>query len=236
MKKPQLFLLHFAGGNAWSFDFLKPYLQNFDVVVPELPGRGKRMAEPLLTEFSQGVADVYQHVTGKLSGPPFFIYGHSMGAYLTLKLGHMLEQNGYRPAALIVSGNAGPHPEATKKKYYRMPHHVFLKELEELGGIPPDILSNPEYFEYFEPMLRADFELSEEHGLIQDFAVKAPIYAMMGTEEEGVGNIANWQRFTASWFRYETLPGGHFFIHHHPERIAAVINYCYRSATNFQHL
>ena len=49
--KPQLFLLHFAGGNKYSFNFLKKYLESaFELVSIELPGRGDRMSEKLITD------------------------------------------------------------------------------------------------------------------------------------------------------------------------------------------
>ena len=50
-QKPQLFTIHFAGGNCYSFNFLKQHFDPyFEVVALELPGRGKRMTEPLLKD------------------------------------------------------------------------------------------------------------------------------------------------------------------------------------------
>jgi external thioesterase TEII len=47
MEKPQLFLLHFAGGSCYSFQFMLPYLKDFNVLPIELPGRGRRIKESL---------------------------------------------------------------------------------------------------------------------------------------------------------------------------------------------
>lgn len=235
MRKPQLFLLHFAGGNCYSFDYIKPLLNNFEVECLELPGRGKRLGETLLRNFDLAVQDVYAQLIKKITNPVFLIYGHSMGAYLALKAGYMLQQQGRKPACLIVSGNIGPNEVQDKKCRYRMQHEEFIKELELLGGVPQDILNNTEYFGYFEPILRADFEVAEEHGLTGNIRVNAPIYAMMGSEEERVEEITNWGRFTNSWFKHEVLSGGHFFIHNHPERIAAAINFCYKNIAPIQH-
>ncbi|MDN3695550.1 hypothetical protein QWZ06_26630 [Chryseobacterium tructae] len=49
--KPQIFLLHYAGGDRNSFRPLIEGLQShFQVETPELPGRGNRMSEhPLKT-------------------------------------------------------------------------------------------------------------------------------------------------------------------------------------------
>ncbi len=69
--------------------------------------------------------------------------------------------------------------------------------------------------------------MAEAEGLAQEPPVAAPLYALMGSEEENVDRIANWGRFTRSNFRSEVLEGNHFFIHKHPERMAAVLNACY---------
>lgn len=235
MKKTQLFLFHFAGGNCYSFDFLKPLLKNFEIVALELPGRGKRVHESLLFEFEDAATDVFNQVLQQLNSPVFMIYGHSMGAYLALRVGQMLEQKGYKPACLLVSGNIGPHNSSGKKNRYLMNRADFLKELKSLGGVPPDILENEEYFGYFEPILRADFQVAEEHGLDESCIVQAPIYAIMGTEEEKVEQITNWGNYTKSWFQSEVLTGGHFFIHEHAERLAGIINHCHKKIAHLQH-
>ncbi len=72
MNKPQLFLLHFAGGNRYSFQFLLPQLSAFNVVALELPGRGNRLNEPLLDNFNEAASDLYQQVTDRLVAPHFF--------------------------------------------------------------------------------------------------------------------------------------------------------------------
>lgn len=56
--KPQLFLLHFADGNCYSFLFLREYLeQDFELHFLELPGRGKRLLEPLVHTLDEAVSD-----------------------------------------------------------------------------------------------------------------------------------------------------------------------------------
>jgi surfactin synthase thioesterase subunit len=82
-------------------------------------------------------------------------------------------------------------------------------------------------FAFFEPILRADFEAAEASGLEQKPPIAAPLYALMGSEEENVDQIANWGRFTRSEFRSEILEGNHFFIHKHPQRMADILKGCY---------
>jgi external thioesterase TEII len=227
MKKPQLFLLHFAGGNCYSFQFMQSLLRTFEVIPLELPGRGRRIREGLLKDFDLAAGDMYQQITAKLTSPSFLIYGHSMGAYLALRVANMLEAAGKRPAYVIVSGNAGPGVRSDKINMYALEHKDFVEELEKLGGVPPEVIANKELFGFFEPILRADFEIAERNEIILEPAIDAPLYAIMGSEEEKADKISNWGRFTKSAFRSEILEGGHFFIHKHPQRLAAIITNCH---------
>jgi external thioesterase TEII len=231
MKKTQLFLLHFAGGNRYSFNQMLPFLKAFDVVPLELPGRGKRMKEALLKDFNRAAEDMYLQLTAKLTASSFMIYGHSMGAYLTLRLTNMLEQAGKFPVCIIVSGNAGPGLKDTKRKdLHLLERKSFIKELQQLGGVPPELIEHEELFDFFEPVLRADFEIAELHGLENEPAVKAPLCAIMGNQEENVGHIVNWSRFTKSKFNSEILEGNHFFINRQPQAMVGIISSCYSRA------
>src|SRR6201995_2651906 len=86
LNNPHLFLLHFAGGNFYSFQPWIPYLQEFDVLSLELPGRGRRINEPLLKDFDQAARDFYNQIEKRMRPGKFLIYGHSRGAYLALRV------------------------------------------------------------------------------------------------------------------------------------------------------
>ena len=104
---------------------------------------------------------------------------------------------------------------------------AFIKELEKLGGIPKEFIEDKELFDFFEPILRADFEISEKNKLSNEPAIIAPIYAVMGNKKFGVERIIAWKNYTRSYFKYEIMDGGHFFIQQHPEAMAKIIKNCY---------
>ncbi len=222
MKKAQLFLLHYAGGNGYSFQFMRSHLKDFEVIPLELPGRGKRMRETLLVDFDAAALDLYQQLVMKLTGNDFLIYGHSMGAYLALRITNMLEKANYFPQSIIVSGNPGPGVCENKKRYL-LQKDEFLKELGALGGVSPELLSNDELLEIITPILRADFQIAEENGLDNEPAIQAPVFAIMGDQEEYIDQISNWKKFTRSEFDFTIMTGGHFFIFDHGSDVARMI-------------
>jgi external thioesterase TEII len=230
--KPQLFLLHFSGGNCYSFkDNIIPYLQRFDVFPLELPGRGDRMGEPLIRNYEEAVEDYFTQIINKLSSSKFCIYGHSMGAILGLLVTQKLEQLNKAPLSLIVTGHAGPEIDDDEEKKYLLPHEDFVAELRRLGGVPEAILElfleQQDGFEFFELILRADFEVVEKNQITISSPIKTNIYALMGSAEDDVEQIDNWRRFTVGSFKSQVLDGDHFFINKHAKQLAAIITNCY---------
>lgn len=225
MAKPTVFMLHFAGGNCYSFNAINPFLKDFDLVAPELPGRGIRMNEILLRDFESAAEDLLWQILNKSHAAQYLIFGHSMGASMAVKLAAMLENMGQPPLAIVVSGNAGPGT-GKKEKTYLLNHSGFRMALEKLGGISEQIFEHEELFGFFEPILRADFEIIQKDPL-QIKSVNTPIYAVMGSQEDTVSEIHNWRKFTTADFDYEVLPGNHFFLFDHCERIAEIIKECY---------
>ena len=229
-KKKQLFLLHFAGGNCYSFDFLKEHLiADVDFIPLELPGRGRRFGEELLKNKALAIQDYYHQIKELRNDQKYLIYGHSMGADLSLTLTHLLEELNDPPCQLIVSGHPGPDVEKTeaaiqKGNRYEMSEEAFKEDLRELGGMPEEVLVNDQLYHFFSPILRADFELLERDAFSEKgMLLKTPIYALMGSEEEDKNQIENWKRFTVGKFQYEILKGDHFFIKNHSREISQLL-------------
>jgi len=219
---PVIVLLHFAGGNCYSFQFLKPYLEDREVVVLELPGRGKRTGEPLICDKLQAVDDLADQFFRQRIQGDFIIYGHSMGATLGLLLCEKLEAAGIYPRCFIATGSCGPGI-GDEQDTYRLTGEAFKNALRRLGGISELVLQEEELFEYFEPVIRADFELLEKDRIEPAMPLRTAIHAIMGAEEDDVEHIRNWQRFSAGKTITDIWPGNHFFIHDHPEQLAGVL-------------
>jgi external thioesterase TEII len=226
MKKTKLFLLHFAGGNKYSFQFLLPLLKQFDVIPLELPGRGKRMSEPLIRDYKTAVDDYYKQIINVLGTDDvdFSLYGHSMGATLGLLVSKKLLEVNRSPKALIVSGSPGPYFEKEVLNRYKLPQKEFIEELKRLGGSRDEFFDNEELFEFFEPILRADFEILEKETIDLENKLNIKIYAVMGSMEREVDQITNWERFTTSKLEYFVFEGDHFFIQQHAESLAKIIS------------
>lgn len=211
----RLFCIPFAGGNSYSYrDLQKHAGTSVELLALEMPGRGRRFGEPLLTSLDEMVYDLFAQTAGQLD-EPFAIYGHSMGARLgCLLVRHLLAQDLPIPQHLFVSGCSAPSA-AKKCLRHLLPQADFITMLQRMD-CPPEVLRDEELMEVFEPVLRADFEANDtfEYRRLAPFAV--PITVMIGTQEQTSRDDAlRWQEETTGEFSFEELAGGHFFIFDH---------------------
>ncbi len=227
MTKKQIFFLHFAGGSAYSYDFLKPFLKDYDVHQLELPGRGKRVTEPFVTDMKAAIQDYLKQIVSKLNGKPFLIYGHSMGAVIGAYITSELESMKRFPVRLIVSGNPGPGC-LTYKQRHTLPRADFLQELRDMGGMPEDFFAHEGLIDYFVPILKSDFKVLEANDFPSFPPLSTSIIAMMGDEEEKVNLIDHWKTLTASDCEIHIMKGKHFFINDQPETISGMIKGCFK--------
>lgn len=225
--KIQLFLLHFAGGSCYSFDFLRSYINaDIDFIPLEIPGRGKRFKESALKDKNEAIQDYVHQIKSLRNDQPYVIYGHSMGATLALSVANEMQKKGDLPLHLIVSGNPGPgiKEPGSKRKRYLMNDVDFKNELRKLGGVPEEVLESEDLYGFFGPIMRADFEILEKDNFSEEgIKIETPILALMGSEEEQEDKINNWKNFTSNSFASQIFKGNHFFIHEYPKELAQII-------------
>ncbi|MBE7172518.1 MAG: thioesterase [Williamsia sp.] len=228
MTKPlNLFCLPFAGGNSYSYrqyaEKASSYLNVFPV---DYPGHGTRMHEPLIEDIRVLVHDMYLQISPKIGRTDYAIYGHSLGGlvgYLVTR--ELLKNNHKAPLHLFITGTSGPAAlSRTDKKRHLLPRDEFLAEIKRYGGMPDEILDNDEWMDFFEPILRADFKVSENYIYGNDPPLKIPITVITGSEEDiETADISIWQKETNCTIDFKQLPGNHFFIFDYPHTIIEII-------------
>lgn len=197
-----------------------------EMVPIEYPGRGARMKEPLITEMHALVDCLYKDLKREVMRGDYALYGHSMGGIVAFFLAKkILADKLPEPLHLFITGTTGPSSKAMEEKMrFRMGKQEFIDEIKFLDGCPEEILQNHELLEYFEPILRADFEVSETFSYETDTPVNIPFTVVTGTEEDmKEEDIRAWQKESCYPVDFRKMPGRHFFIQHHPREILDMI-------------
>lgn len=220
-----LFCIPFAGGNAWAYRALERFVSpEITVDGLELPGRGRRSAEPLRDSLDELANDVFSQIRARAVTGRYAIFGHSMGALLAYLAAHRLRRAGLpRPEALFLSGSSAPASRPVRQRHL-LPSPEFAAMLRELGGCPPQVLKDAGLFEFFEPILRADFKAVEAWQRPEAPPRDLPFVVMVGDGDEvGAAEAAGWAAETTAPCRVLEFSGDHFFILRHWEAIGSTI-------------
>ncbi|MBC9909496.1 thioesterase II family protein [Chitinophaga varians] len=227
MEKINLFCLPFAGGSKYSYRLYEEHLPSFLNLIPlEYPGRGTRMSEPLKEDIRQLVHDLYLQVEHKLDRAPYAIYGHSMGGLLCYLLARKIREEGRMPPVhLFITGTSGPAAlSRTEKKRHLLDKKSFIEEIRNLNGSPDEILQNDELLDFIEPILRADFKVSENYAHTRQEPLDIPVTVITGTREDmKPEDIRLWQQEARNPVDFRRMPGHHFFIFKYPYEIVSII-------------
>jgi surfactin synthase thioesterase subunit len=225
-KSIKLFCLPFAGGSKYSFALFKRHLPEYIELIPlDIPGRGARFSEPLLSDMEALVEDLYAQIVPHVNSRYCF-YGHSMGTLLAYLLTcRIQDENLNLPTHLFLSGRGGPENENTDRKWHALPSNEFRVKLAELGGSPQEVLDNDGLMEILEPILRADFKAVEnfQYDQIRTFAI--PVIVLHGLDDNFSSNQAqSWQVISEIPLNLHEFEGGHFFIFDHADKIQALFS------------
>lgn len=224
--KPLIIMFPFAGGNIYSFrNMWEDLSTRFDILCPELPGRGDLIELSPISDINQLVNYIFTNYIQLLRlEKPYILYGHSMGALLSYLLSVELTKRKYNPPLyLFVSGREGP---SSKKKeiLHNLPSKSFFMQLQKLGGIPSELYENIDFLNYIEPIIRADFKAVENFDYNVSLKINTPILVIYGNKEDiSYENLLLWEIVTNKKVKYIQMEGDHFFINNHAKNIAKLI-------------
>jgi len=203
-----------AGGGASRYRDWPAHLpDDVEVVSVQLPGRENRFNEPVIESMEELVGPLLDGLVGHLV-PPFALFGHSMGALIAFELVRRMRPRGVAPVHLFASGCRAPHLPSRSPDRHTLPAPEFLTAIQELGGIPPELLAEREFLDTMLPSLRGDCTLVETYAFRPQAPLSCPVSAFGGLLDEEVPpeDVAAWSCHTTGPFRVHLLPGDHFFV------------------------
>lgn len=227
-----LLVLPYAGGSvAHMKPLIKALPANFRSFVVELPGRGRRWREEPLFRVDDAVGDLIAHIP---FDEPFFVFGHSLGAYLGLALLSALELRGdERGIALFAAGNSAPQRRAAflDRPIQEIDDDAILEIAGRFESLPPMLAADAELRAWGVRSLRADFGLSD--AFLRGWSgerINGHIVTLAGSAEPlSQDDLEQWNFSTGSTFASRRVRGGHFFPIENPSETAlAVEEHCRR--------
>jgi medium-chain acyl-[acyl-carrier-protein] hydrolase len=174
------------------------------------------MKERPFTDLVQLVSSVGQGLL-PLFDRPFAFFGHSMGALISFELARQLRrEQRIGPAALFVASRRAPQLPSRSPQMHALSDTGFIQALRSFGGVPQEVLNQPELLQLVLPILRADVTLVETYVYQDDDPLDCPISAFGGSLGGDVSRyeLESWQKQTHGDFRLQMFPSNHFFLVH----------------------
>ncbi|MFK3873963.1 thioesterase II family protein [Pseudoalteromonas rhizosphaerae] len=211
----RLFCFPYAGGSATTFiHWVKQLPAKIELNIIQLPGRGSRIAEPLVTCLDDVVDSIYNSLKNKLD-VPFIFFGHSFGSRMAFEVTVKLyNSNQPTPHYFIASASRPPSEPVSDSFSYDLPEEEFIGRLDELNGTPKEILENKEFLDILIPMLRADFKMAETHVHQHETKLDIPLIVLGGLNDKSVDKdtLLGWTKHFNETVQLNILEGDHFFI------------------------
>lgn len=204
-----------AGGSTALFRGWADALPDVDVCAVQLPGRAARHREQPITSVGAIVEALMPALQPELDRP-YALFGHSMGAVLALEVARAAAAAGVEgPAHVFLSARRPPHLPRPEADIHRLPDDAFLKVLDaRYGGVPAEVLREPELLALFLPTLRADMTALETFGAPEAEPLTCALTVFGGDEDRLVSldQLRAWRAYTTGAFRVKQFRGGHFYL------------------------
>lgn len=189
-------------------------------------GRGMRFREKAFLSLEEAVEE-YLSAMKPLLDLPFAFYGHSLGGLMAFELTLRLQTEGLpTPERVFVGATAPPHLGLIHEEIHHLGDAEFVTEIQErYGGIPAEVLNEPELLGIFIPPLKADFAAYERYRFEESGRMICPVTAFAGLDDTGVAPalVEEWERHTEAEFSFMTVPGDHFFLSTSGDAVLAAI-------------
>lgn len=225
--KVRLFCFPYAGGDIATFLPWLPMLDSdIELVIVQLPGRGKRRHEPPHSHMDLLVDELFGAMFSQLD-KPFAFFGHSMGSKIAFELALRLHQNRFPvPTHFFASASAAPGLPRRAAPVHRLPDAALIERLTQLCGVPRAILDHHELMTVLMPTLRADFKLVETYVCQSDVTIPSRLTVLGATDDEVV-KVKELMQWAAHFEQLDTIQlfeGGHFYLNKAGNTLTQTIN------------
>ncbi|MCC6582728.1 MAG: thioesterase [Chitinophagales bacterium] len=212
-------LLHHAGGDKYAYRNMQQLLlPEIESIAFELPGRSDRFSEKFVQNLEAAVDDIYRQLIQQLP-EEYCIIGNSMGSIMGFLLTHKLqEENKPLPKFLFLASRLSPDAYKDEPNIIGISSDDFWKVVQQYDGVPAQLLAHKELKEFYEPILRSDFELlqhfNETFENIEPINVPASIlFGDKDVRNVSAEKMQGWRKFFTTDVDIQSFEGGHFFLY-----------------------
>lgn len=226
-KSSQLFILPYAGGSIMAFKKLTDLInKSVSVQTVEYPGRGTRAKEPLADSIWSLLDDAVEYINAKRNPQiPYALMGYSMGSILAYEMLAQKKIHG-ELMHLFICAEISPKKREEELCQEKDPtDEEILHRARKLGGIDERMVADNRFYDiYLKPML-SDYRLLLQYrygGYEEKLKVDTTFFYC--EKDTSIDDINLWKDQIDGKFDFHEYGKNHFFINHHYNEIAEIIN------------
>ena len=216
----RFFVFHHAGSSANAyFRWASLVPATTELVLCELPGRGGRQKENLISDFSEMVEPLVESLSRELSKPSI-LFGHSLGALIAFEAARRV--NSTQVVGLALSSFLPPTEANVKarERIAHLPDETFIQKIERFSPIPDVVRNDKKALDFFLPIIRSDIQLIETYkGGSESVSIPAIIFCGSADTLNPSGRLAEWKSLVSVQGQVQILDGDHFFVFAHAQTI-----------------
>jgi medium-chain acyl-[acyl-carrier-protein] hydrolase len=225
----QLFIFPHAGGSDLSYRSLERKLQVTGTTLTICyPGRGKRFKEPFANDIQALARDCMDIIAlNRQHDLPMVFLGHSLGALLAYETMKCIRQTGAGlPELVFFTGRSGPDGSPRNRDRHRLSDNQLIACLSAMGGMPDELLTNPDFIACYLPVIRNDLRLNDTYQYCEDIKFDIPFVILNGCDDTIAAH--SWQKETIGMCTHEWMEGGHFFLLESPDFSKKISQFIHR--------
>jgi len=224
--KIKLFCFPNAGGTTARYiTWSKRLPATIEVIPVAYPGRGPKSAAPLCESLEVLLQALLIEIEPQLT-PPFYFFGHSMGATVAFELGCKLQKLGYPlPSTVFISGRRAPSCVQPPELLHLLPDPQLIRALQTFNGIPATLLERSDVLKYFLPIIRADLQALETWHPPSSEKLGCNFCISGGTHDPlaPFAGLSAWRNHSSGSTKINMFPGGHFYLDEQTNEVIAMI-------------
>ena len=159
--RKQIFCFTHAGGSASFFNVIEKDLPEYDLVMLEYPGHGKRYREACCEDMGSLADDAYSVIKHRYTGGEYALFGYSMGsaAAAEVLLRISKEKTLPKPCHVFIAAHV-PFEEEKLFDISKLDSDEYIRERTLLfGGIPSELSDSKAFWRLYIPLFRADYSI-----------------------------------------------------------------------------
>lgn len=223
-KKAQLFLLPYAGGNAFSFYKLSRFIDSRIEVIPvEYSGRGSRANESLINNYDLFFEDVVSYIKSRRNKElPFSILGYSLGSPILYDI-VVNKKLGEDPKYIFFCAEGSLNRIGLEENTSELNQEDFLNKMIDLGGIDERFLQNQELLNNILPIIWNDFSVFTQFRFCNK-SVNIDSSVVYSPNDKSCICMDEWKNVVKGNLTYHEIGESHFFLNKQFKEFANIIN------------